>query len=67
MPTDSSDMNRRPSTKRWSTTESLRRGRGPPTCRVPQCRDTAVPIAGAFDDQILLSLYCKRRAVAPTL
>ncbi|KAK3504270.1 hypothetical protein B0T13DRAFT_1637 [Neurospora crassa] len=60
MPSDAPDTSRRPSAKRWSTTESLRRGRGPPTCRVPQCRDTAVPIAGAFDNEILLSLYCKR-------
>ncbi|KAK3953853.1 hypothetical protein QBC32DRAFT_104888 [Pseudoneurospora amorphoporcata] len=58
MPTDSSNINRRPSINRFPTTESLRRGRRPPTCRVPECNDTAQRITGP-DDQILLSLYCK--------
>lgn len=60
MPTDSSDIHRRPSNKRWSTSESLRRGRGPPICRVPECNSTATPLSGPYDNQVLVSLYCSK-------
>ncbi|KAA8630064.1 hypothetical protein SMACR_04558 [Sordaria macrospora] len=59
MPTDSFDTNRRPRTNRQSTTESLRRGRGPPVCNVPHCNGAALFFTGP-DDKIILSRHCKR-------
>ncbi|KAK3399490.1 hypothetical protein B0T20DRAFT_351422 [Sordaria brevicollis] len=57
MPADYPDIRRRPSTKRLSTTESVRRGRGPPDCRVSGCYKSAIPLG--YEDQIFVSQFCK--------